>query len=141
MDKLRALVLKYKGIILYLSFGVLTTVVSLGLYYLFQEVLCYSATVSNVISWVGAVLFAFLTNKPFVFGSHDWSLETLIPELTKFVGGRLASGLFETVFLFITVDLLSLHSMLMKLIASIFVVIANYVISKLFVFRNKNEGQ
>lgn len=141
MDKLRALVLKYKGIILYLSFGVLTTVVSLGLYYLFQEVLCYSATVSNVISWVGAVLFAFLTNKPFVFGSHDWSPETLIPELTKFVGGRLASGLFETVLLFITVDLLSLHSMLMKLIASVFVVIANYVISKLFVFRNKNEGQ
>lgn len=141
MDKLRAFVLKYKGIILYLSYGALTTVVSLGLYYLFQEVLCYSATVSNVIAWIGAVLFAFLTNKPFVFGSHDWSLGTLIPEFTKFVGGRLASGLFETILLFVTVDVLSLHSMLMKLIASVFVVISNYIISKIFVFRKKNEGQ
>ena len=82
-----------------------------------------------------AVAFAYLTNKPFVFKSHDWSSKTVIPELTKFVGSRVASGALETGIIFVTVDLLAWNGNVMKLVTSVLVVIMNYVASKLLVFR------
>ena len=94
-----------------------------------------SAAVSNVIAWVVAVAFAFVTNKPFVFKSHDWSRKTLVPELTKFVGCRIASGAGETLILFFAVDLLGWSGAIWKLITSVLVVVANYIASKLLVFK------
>lgn len=88
----------------YLIFGGLTTVVNYLVYLPCYNLLGLSAGVSNVIAWVVAVAFAFLTNKPFVFRSHDWSARVVWPELTKFVGCRLGSGALETVILLITVD-------------------------------------
>ena len=82
-----------------------------------------------------AVAFAYLTNKPFVFRSYEWSAKTVVPELTKFVGSRVASGALETAIIFVTVDLLQWNGNVMKLITSVLVVIVNYVISKLLVFR------
>ena len=90
---------------------------------------------SNEIAWIFAVVFAYLTNKPFVFGSHDWSAKTVIPEFGKFVGGRVASGLMETVIIFLTVDLLHWDGNIMKLVTSVLVVILNYITSKFFAFR------
>jgi putative flippase GtrA len=86
---------------------------------------------------VVAVAFAYLTNKPFVFKSHDWSRQTVIPELTKFVGCRIGSGLLETVIIFVAVDLLHWNGNIWKLVTSVLVVILNYVASKLLVFRKK----
>ena len=80
-------------------------------------------------------MFAFLTNKPFVFKSHDWSAKVLFPELGKFLSCRIASGVLETVFLLVTVDWLAWNGNWMKVITSVLVVILNYVGSKLFVFR------
>jgi len=131
----RQLFEKYKDIILYLVFGVLTTIVSFAIYYLLVEYAGVSALLSNAISWVGAVAFAFLTNKPFVFRSFDWSAGVVLPELGKFVGGRVGSGVFESAYVFVTVDLLHWNSMIMKAIASVVVVIINYVVSKIFVFK------
>ena len=99
------------------------------------NILGLSAALSNAIAWVGAVAFAYLTNKPFVFKSHDWSAKTVVPELTKFVGCRLGSGVMETAIIFVTVDLLSWDGNVMKLVTSVLVVIINYVASKLVVFR------
>ena len=96
-----------------------------------------SSAVSNVIAWIFAVAFAFLTNKPFVFQSHDWSFQVVIPELTKFLGCRIGSGVLETAILFFTVDLLGWNGNLLKLITSILVVILNYFSSKLLVFTKK----
>ena len=79
--------------------------------------------------------FAYLTNKPFVFRSHDWSLKTVIPELTKFVTCRIGSGLLETGILFLCVDLLAWNGNVWKLITSVLVVILNYIASKLLVFK------
>ena len=90
---------------------------------------------SNVIAWVFAVVFAYLTNKPFVFRSHDWSAKTVIPELAKFVGTRVGSGGLETAILFLTVDVIGWNGNLWKILTSILVVIVNYVGSKLLVFR------
>ena len=138
IDKIRSLIVKYYDILAYLSFGVLTTVVNYMVYLPCYNWLELSATVSNAIAWVGAVAVAYLTNKPFVFKSYDWSAKTVWPELVKFVGCRIGSGLLETAIIFLTVDVLQWNGNLMKLITSVLVVILNYVASKLLVFRKSN---
>lgn len=135
MDKISELIRKYSDVLAYLFFGVLTTVVNYLVYLPCFNLLHFSAAVSNVIAWVVAVAFAYLTNKPFVFKSCDWSAKTVIPELTKFVGSRILSGVMETGIIFVSVDLLSWNGNVMKLITSVLVVILNYVASKLLVFK------
>lgn len=141
LEKIRAVITKYYDVIAYLLFGALTTLVNYAVYLPCYNWLGWSATLSNVIAWVAAVAFAFLTNKPFVFKSHDWSAKTLWPELTKFVGCRLGSGALETLIIFVAVDCLRPDDVLwgnvVKLITSVLVVIINYVGSKLLVFRKK----
>ena len=134
---LKTLLLKYYDVIVYLVFGVLTTLVNYLVYLPCYNILCLSASFSNAIAWVAAVAFAFVTNKPFVFRSFDWSLRVVLPELAKFLGCRIGSGLFETVILLVTVDLLRWNGNIWKLITSFLVVIINYIASKLFVFRRK----
>lgn len=136
-QKIRSLVEKYWDVITYLFFGVLTTVVNYIVYLPAYNLLGLSASVSNVISWAVAVAFAYLTNKPFVFKSHDWSRATVIPELTKFVSCRIASGAMETAILLVTVDILGWNGNVWKLLTQIMVVILNYVFSKLIVFKKK----
>lgn len=136
IQKIRALMEKYWDILSYLFFGGLTTVVNYIVYLPCYEWLHLSAALSNVIAWIVAVAFAYLTNKPFVFKSHDWSWKTVGPELAKFVGCRIGSGLLETALIFLTVDLLQWNGLVMKLILSVLVVILNYVGSKLLVFKN-----
>ena len=137
MEKLKQLIVKYYDILAYLIFGVLTTVVNYLVYLPCYNLLGLPAVVSNVIAWVVAVAFAYVTNKPFVFRSHDWSAKTVVPELTKFVGTRVASGGMESAIIWIAVDLLGGNGNLWKLVTSVLVVILNYVGSKLLVFRKK----
>ena len=137
MKKLRILFEKYYDIIVYLIFGGLTTVVNYLIYIPCCEWLSLSAAVSNMIAWVVAVAFAFLTNKPLVFKSHDWSWAVVWPELVKFVSCRLVSGVLETLLLLVLVDMLGFHELWMKLITSILVIIFNYIGSKFLVFRKK----
>ena len=137
MNKIMELVKKHWDIVTYLFFGVLTTVVNYAVYLPCYNLLHLSGALSNAIAWVAAVAFAYLTNKPFVFKSHDWSAKTVIPELTKFVGCRVGSGLAETAIIFIAVDLLAMNGNIIKLLTSVLVVVLNYVASKLVVFRKK----
>ena len=137
MEFIRDLIRKYWNILSYLFFGVLTTAVNMLVYFPLFNLLGMSAAVSNIIAWVFAVAFAYLTNKPFVFKSHDWSRKTVIPELTKFVGCRIGSGAFETAFIWMTVDLFCWNGNLMKVIVSFLVVLLNYVASKWLVFVKK----
>lgn len=139
MKKILTLLKKHADVISYLFFGVLTTAVNYLIYLPCYNLLHISATLSNIIAWAGAVVFAYLTNKPFVFQSHDWSAKTVIPELGKFVGGRLFSGGLETLIIFVTVDVLLWNGNVMKLVTSILVVVINYFVSKLLVFQNKRS--
>lgn len=134
-DQLKALFLKYYDILVYLVFGVLTTVVNYLVYLPCYNVMGLSASVSNAIAWAVAVAFAFVTNKPFVFRSHDWSAKTVLPELVKFIGTRVGSGGLETLILFVSVDLLGWNGNVWKLLTSVLVVIINYIGSKLLVFK------
>lgn len=135
VQKIKNLVQKHWDILSYLFFGGLTTVVNYLVYLPCYNLLNLSAAASNAIAWAVAVAFAYLTNKPFVFRSHDWSLKTVVPELTKFVTCRIGSGLLETGILFLCVDLLAWNGNVWKLITSVLVVILNYIASKLLVFK------
>ena len=137
IQKIKDLFLRYWEVLSYLIFGVLTTAVNYLVYLPVYNLVGLSAALSNAIAWVVAVAFAYLTNKPFVFKSHDWSAKTVIPELTKFVGCRVASGAAETLILLLTVDILHWNGNLWKLVTSVLVVVMNYVASKLVVFRKK----
>lgn len=134
---MRRLIREYSEVLTYLLFGVLTTAVNYLVYLPCYNLLHLSAGVSNIIAWVIAVAFAFVTNKPFVFKSHDWSAKTVLPELAKFVSCRIASGVLETAILFVTVDIWLWDGNWIKVVTSILVVILNYVGSKLLVFRKK----
>ena len=137
MEILKKLLAKYRDAIVYLIFGVLTTVVNYLVYLPCYNLLGISSAVSNVIAWAAAVLFAFVTNKPFVFRSHDWSRAVVIPEFVKFVGTRLGSGGIETGILLLSVDILGWNGNVWKLLTSVIVVVLNYIGSKWLVFRKK----
>ena len=137
IQKIREVIVRYWDVVSYLFFGVCTTIVNYLIYIPCYNFLGMSATVSNMIAWVVAVAFAYLTNKPFVFKSHDWSAKTVVPELTKFVGCRIGSGAAETVILLVTVDLLGWNGNIWKLVTQVMVVVLNYIGSKLLVFRKK----
>lgn len=135
MKRLQTFLVKHKAVLVYLFFGALTTLVNFLVYYPLYNYLHLSATVSNIIAWAAAVVFAFLTNKPLVFNSNDWSMKTVFPEFWKFCACRVGTGVLETLVLFVTVDMLHLGGNIMKIIVSVVVVIVNYVGSKLFVFK------
>ena len=137
MKKIVQLARRHYDVLSYLIFGALTTAVNYLVYFPCYHYFALSAGVSNIIAWVAAVAFAFVTNKPFVFQSHDWSARTLLGELWKFIGCRFGSGALETAALFLTVDQLGWSGTWMKLLTGIFVVIFNYVCSKLLIFRKK----
>ena len=137
ISKLRMLIEKYWDIVSYLFFGVCTTIVNYLIYIPCYNVWGLSASVSNMIAWVVAVAFAYLTNKPFVFKSNDWSAAAVLPELTKFIGCRIGSGAAETLILFLAVDLLGWNGNVWKLLTQVMVVVLNYIGSKLLVFRKK----
>ena len=137
LDFIKKQITAHWDVVPYLFFGVLTTVVNYAVYLPCLNFLGFSAAVSNCIAWVVAVTFAFLTNKPFVFQSHDWSRKIVVPEFTKFIATRISSGVLETVILLIAVDTLGGNGNIWKLITQVMVIVVNYVGSKLLVFRKK----
>ncbi len=120
----------------YIIFGVLTTVVSFVSQMLFAS-LGWHVTINTVGSWVCAVLFAYVVNKLFVFESKTSSAKAFWRELCLFIAARLASLGMELVFMYITVDWLGYSEAICKLIAQVFILIANYVLSKLIIFKKQ----
>lgn len=141
-----------KEVISYLFWGVMTTVVSWGSYAIFSVLLNHLfsddllITISNILSWICAVAFAFVTNKVWVFGSKSWKLSVWWPELVKFVLARLLTGVFEMVAvplahkIGLDFTVMGIKGMGAKIIISIVVVILNYVFSKFLVFDRKKNN-
>lgn len=133
-DKLKALYIRYRSTIVYLVFGVLSTIVNYAVYLPLYNLVGLPASVCNAIAWVVAVAFAYVTNKLYVFESKSWDADTW-KELLRFVGGRIASGVIETVSLLLTVDILGWNGNIMKVLLAVFVIVFNYILSKFFVFK------
>ncbi len=140
MKKIWELYHKYEEIINYLIVGVLTTIVSLATYFICTETFLdptnkIELQVANIISWILAVAFAYFTNRIFVFKSKN---KNMIKEATSFVGSRIISLLMDMFTMFIIVSVLHFNDKIGKLVSQVIVTIANYIFSKLFVFKKKN---
>lgn len=128
---------KLKELIMYLIFGVLTTVVALGVYYIciFTFLNADNAIqlqIANILSWIAAVAFAYLTNRKYVFESKDTNK---LKEAAKFTVARLFTLFVDMLIMFVGVTLLHRSDTIMKLVSQVVIIIGNYIISKFFVFK------
>lgn len=126
---------KYKEVILYLVFGVLTTAVNIVVYYIFNDMLGIHYLAANAVAWVLSVLFAYITNRIWVFESRNTAFSAVAKEIMLFTGCRLFSGVVDMGVMFVGVDVLLCNSMIMKVISNVIVVVMNYVFSKLLIFK------
>lgn len=146
LNKIKTLCTRYREQLLYLIFGGLTTVVdwlvSFLLYGVWDAAIDANAFVihgANVIAWVAAVLFAFFTNRKWVFQSARRGAAAVFGELLTFAGGRVLTFFLQELIFFVFFDLLAWNEYAVKIVAAVLVVALNYIISKLLVFRNRNQ--
>ena len=132
---------KYKQEILYLVFGVVVTVVNWIVYTLLVTLFDFGITLSNAIAWFIAVIVAFITNKIYVFESHTRDFKTLVKEIFGFFMSRVTTGVLDvflpTLLILIGINgsFLSIEGFYAKIIVNVVVVVLNYVLSKVFVFK------
>jgi putative flippase GtrA len=141
--RLENLMKERRQLALYGIFGVLTTVVNYavyaGVYYAFGF---RATTIPNIIAWVIAVLFAYITNRKWVFESKSTGLKACAAEIMKFIASRLFSLLVETALLYLLVDYLGYSNMIVKILLNILVIIINYLLSKFWIFaKPKGPGK
>ena len=128
---------KYKEMLLYLFFGGLSFIVSIATYALFNVGMNINELIANVLSWIITVMFAFLTNRVWVFQSPTNGVAEFVKQMFVFYSGRVITLVVEEVILLVFITWLGFNSMLVKVVAQVIVILLNYVISKLVVFRKK----
>lgn len=136
---LKSLFVRYKQIISYLFFGVLSTLFSFLIWWICNDFFDMHYQIANIVSWIFAVLFAFFTNKLYVFESKDKSLKTIVSEIIKFYFFRLVTLLVDIAAMYIMVELMQMSEILAKIISTFIVILGNYLFSKFFIFKKKDE--
>ncbi len=135
MEKIKQLLKKYEEAISYLVFGGLTTVVNIVAFFLLDTVLNMQYLVANLIAIIVSILFAFFTNKRYVFKSKSETLRDWLKEFLLFVGFRAVSGIFDMLSMWILVDFLQIDTNISKILTQFIVVVLNYFFSKFFIFK------
>ncbi len=136
---IKNLFIRYKSMILYVLFGGFTTLVNMGAYHLTFNMMGIPNVPSTIIAWLLAVIFAFLTNKQWVFDSRSWKADVLIREALAFFSARIATGLLDIVIMYAAVDVMHWNGLIWKLISNVIVIVLNYVASKLFIFKKNGD--
>lgn len=126
-----------KSIILYCIFGAITTAVNILTYTVCYQYFLIRNVYSNVIAWILAVMFAFISNKLWVFESKSCESSAFLSELSSFFLCRVATGLLDLLIMYICVDQLSLNAFIMKILANTIVIVLNYVASKMLIFKSE----
>lgn len=139
MKKIKELYIKYKEVINYLIFGVLTTVISLIVYYVTVFTFlnpdnAVQLQIANILSWIAGVTFAYVTNRKYVFESKE---KNKVKEASKFVLARVTTLIMDMLIMWLGVTILHLNDKIIKLISQVVIIVSNYIFSKLFVFKNK----
>lgn len=142
IEKLKELWVKYEEIITYLIVGVLTTIVSWAACFVAELFLDASVGwqngIINTIGWVAGVCFGYVTNRKFVFKSTN---PDILKEFTQFAGARVSTWILDIVIMYVTVNMIHMNYWIAKIfISSVLVMIANYVFSKLFVFKKTDKN-
>ena len=129
---------KYKELFFYGVFGVGATVINIVSYRVLANTFGKKYfLIANIIAWILAFIFAFITNKLFVFESRSWETQIAMKEFVGFLSARLATGILDTVLMWLFVSVISLDDTLSKIIINILVIIINYVASKFFIFKKE----
>ncbi len=132
MDNLKS---SKKEVFLYLLFGGLSFVISVLSYAYFNAVIGLNELVANIISWVLAVTFSYLTNRIWVFDSPTKTCVEFLKQMGSFFAGRIITLILEEIILFIFISWIGLNSLAVKIVAQVIVIVSNYIISKLVVFK------
>lgn len=122
-----------RELVLYVVFGAFTFLVNIVTYFLFESVMGINYLVSNVLAWFFSVLFAYITNRTWVFESKS---PEILKEMSLFFGGRIFSGVVDTALMYLFIDVLVLGNTFSKIVVQIIVIVLNYVFSKLIVFKD-----
>ena len=128
---------KYQQPILYLFFGVCTTAVNIITYYISAHILSLSVIFSTCLAWIISVIFAYITNKWWVFKSKSLCLQAILQEFLSFTGCRLFTGACDLLIMFIFVDCLGVNDLFVKITSNALVVVLNYIFSKMIIFKRK----
>lgn len=126
---------QYKRLLLYAFFGVCTTIINVAIYNIFYNKFKAANIASTIIAWAAAIIFAFITNKLFVFSSRSFAWGKLRYELLAFLTCRLLTGILDVAIMIAAVDVMNWNSIIWKFISNIFVIILNYVASRLIIFK------
>lgn len=122
-----------RELVLYVVFGTFTFFVNIIVYFLFENVLGVNYLISNVIAWFFSVLFAYITNRIWVFESKS---PDILKEMSLFFGGRIFSGVIDTALMYLFIDVMTIGDDISKIIVQVIVIILNYIFSKLIVFKD-----
>lgn len=139
IQTIRALLRRHREIISYVFWGAMTTLVNYTAYFLLRNLLHIPLVTTNVIAWAVSVLFAYVSNKLFVFESKSWAWRVALRELWQMVASRLFSLGLELAIMWLFVDTLRCPHTLVKLCANVVVVVVNYVLSKFIIFKKPAE--
>ena len=135
MNKIKKLYIKYKEVINYLIFGVLTTLVNILGYAFLSKVLKINYMISNITALITSIIFAYITNKLYVFESKNNNFKNILKELISFFACRGVTALMDIGLMFITVSIMHLNDMIMKILVNILVIVLNYIFSKIIIFK------
>lgn len=128
---------KYREIALYIIFGVATTLMNILTYYVCNHWFGLGVVIATAVAWIGSVMFAYITNKLWVFKSKERKWNVIVHEMIVFFLARLATGVLDIIMMYFLVQVLLLNDMLMKILINIIIIILNYMASKLLVFKRK----
>ncbi len=141
MEKYKQLWEKHKELILYVFFGGCTTLINIVSYFACRQVLHMPVVPADVLAWLVSVIFAYVTNKLFVFESKSWRLRLVLKEGAEFLAARVFSLGVDVVMLYITVTILDFWELPMKVLANVVVIVINYIFSKWIIFRKDAARQ
>lgn len=131
--------LKYKEIINYLIFGGVTTVINFAVYVVLAKIMLVNEVIANVMAWIISVIFAYITNRVYVFESKNTGVKYIIKEFSSFIGCRIFSGIIDMGSFWLLFTVFKINDIVAKIIIAIIVVILNYLFSKLIIFKSKKE--
>lgn len=137
INKIFAVFAKYKSIILYLFFGFCSTVINIAAYFVAARMLRMNTVSATIFAWVAAVIFAFVTNKVWVFDSKSWAAKVVLYEAAAFFAARIATGVLDVAIMYVFVDRMHMNDVIIKTVSNVIVIIANYIASKMIVFKRK----
>ena len=141
MEKLKQLWKRHKELILYVFFGGCTTLINIISYFACRELMHLPVVPADVLAWLVSVIFAYVTNKLFVFESKSWRLMLVLKEGAAFLAARVFSLGLDVAMLYVTVTVLGWWELPMKVLANVVVIVINYIFSKCIIFRKDAAKQ